>query len=68
MYLEPMIKSQGEEFDKKWKDREALCQSEKFRAIVYQDIVRVAKFHKLNSLEIPKNIKLTMKPFTVEDD
>jgi len=25
MFLEPMIQSQGAEFDKKWKDREALC-------------------------------------------
>ena len=68
MYLEPMIASQGKEFDAKWKDREALCQSAKFRAIVYQDIIKVAKFHKLNSLEIPKHMKLTMRPFTIEED
>jgi len=68
MYLEPYIKSMGADFDAKWKDRESLMSNHQFRSIVYKDVVRVAQFHKLNRLEIPKHMKLTLKPFTVEAD
>ena len=68
MFLEPYVASQGKEFDQKWKDRNALINSPMFKSLCYQDVLRVAKFHKLNGLEIPRHMKLTLDPFTIEQD
>lgn len=38
------------------------------KALVYEDILRLADKHKFNSLEIPKNMMLLNEPFSVEND
>ena len=38
-----------------------------FRNVVYADMMRVANENKLNSLERPKQMRLLLDPFTIED-
>ena len=39
-----------------------------FKMVVYRDLVRIADKNKLNSLEVPKNMMILKKPFSVDDD
>jgi long-chain acyl-CoA synthetase len=47
---------------------ETLCSSSSFRAIVYNDMMECAVANKLNSLEKPKQFRLLLEPFSVEND
>ena len=47
---------------------EQLVNSPEYLSIVYRDLMAVAAHHKLNSLEKPKQIKILVEPFTVEND
>jgi long-chain acyl-CoA synthetase len=42
--------------------------SEDFRKVVNEDLLRLAAENKLSSLEKPKAIHLTLDPFTTEND
>jgi long-chain acyl-CoA synthetase len=47
---------------------EDLINSEEFILFVYKDLVAVAAQNKLNSLEKPKQMKILLDQFTVEND
>lgn len=47
---------------------ETLCNSPDFIATVYLDMMVAADRNKLNSLERPKQLRLILDPFTIEND
>ena len=44
------------------------CNEKEFKNLIKDDIMRVAKENNLTSLEKPKEVFLTMEPFTIEND
>lgn len=47
---------------------QATLDTQDLRDQVYDDVLRLCKANKLNSLETPKEFKLLLEPFTVEND
>ena len=49
-------------------DAKTALASEELKMAVYEDMLRLAKVNKFNSLEKPKQLKLIDEPFTVDND
>jgi long-chain acyl-CoA synthetase len=45
-----------------------MMNDEKFKQVVFDDLMKLAAENKFNSLEKPKQIALMKEPFTIEND